>query len=76
MFWGLGGGAGWWVVLYAFWYMTVGDGSTMTAKGKKPDAKELAERLRANLKRRKQQRQGRQAKDATTGRDDNPGDGK
>ena len=48
----------------------------MTAKGKKPDAKELAERLRANLKRRKQQRQARQAKDATTGRDDNPGDGK
>ena len=33
--------------------------STMTAKGKKPDAKELAERLRANLKRRKQQARAR-----------------
>ena len=44
--------------------MTVGDGSTMTAKGKKPDAKELAERLRANLRRRKEQARARQSENA------------
>ena len=48
----------------------------MTAKGKKPDANELAERLRANLRRRKVQARARQAKDATTGRNDDAGDGK
>ncbi len=46
--------------------MTVGDGSTMSAKGKKPDAKELAERLRANLRRRKEQVRARQVAAGTT----------
>ena len=40
--------------------------------GRKPDAKELAERLRANLKRRKQQQRARRSE---TGRDNDGGEG-
>ncbi len=44
----------------------------MSAKGKKPDAKELAERLRANLRRRKDQVRARQtAAGSTRNSDDN-----
>jgi len=47
----------------------------MTTQGKKPDQKELAERLRANLRRRKQQLRARQTKDEAAGADDASGEG-
>ena len=49
----------------------------MSAKGRKPDAKELAERLRANLRRRKEQLRARQqAEDTAANNGDNANDGK